>query len=281
MLATAAYYDERVRRQIVIPVVGGAARLFVRGVNDLTLHDAHHLHAGLQRPAGTGMLTVSNHISTMDDPGLLAAIVPLRTLCDPDAMRWGVCAEDVCFRPGSWIERCASTAKVLPVVRGGGVRQPELDGVAAKLQAGQWVHYFPEGSIRQDGKVHRFRRGVGRIVAAVAELGTEEAELGAERSQGAGGPLALRVVPYYHTGADQVQPTSAESTSFFSFPKLGTPIHVIFGAPLDLAPLLALRGRPPYKQRPELLYERIALALEEEVKGLQRELAVRLAAEQT
>jgi hypothetical protein len=139
-LLAAAYYDERVRRQIVIPVVGGAARLFVRGVNDLTLHDAHHLHAGLQRPAGTGMLTVSNHISTMDDPGLLAAIVPLRTLCDPDEMRWGVCAEDVCFRPGSWIERCASTAKVLPVVRGGGVRQPELDGVAAKLQAGQWVH---------------------------------------------------------------------------------------------------------------------------------------------
>ena len=73
--------------------------------------------------------------------------------------------------------------------------------------------------------MHRFRRGVGRIVAAVAE------------------PHALRVVPYYHTGAEQVQPTSAESTSFFSYPKLGTPIHVIFGAPLDLAPLLALRER--------------------------------------
>ena len=53
--------------------------------------------------------------------------------------------------------------------------------------------------------MHRFRRGVGRIVAAVAELSTKEAEREAERSQGAGGPLALRVVPYYHTGADQVQ----------------------------------------------------------------------------
>lgn len=140
LLAAAAYYDERVRRRIVIPVVGGTARLFVRGVNNLTLHDEHHLHAGLQRPAGTGMLTVSNHISTMDDPGLLASIVPLRTLCDPEAMRWGVCAEDVCFKPGSWIERCASTAKVLPVVRGGGAQQPELDKVASKLIAGQWVH---------------------------------------------------------------------------------------------------------------------------------------------
>ena len=142
-VAAAAYYDERIRRRIVIPVVGGTARLFVRGANNLTLHDEHHLREGLGRPAGTAMLSVSNHISTMDDPGLLAAIVPLRTLCDPDAMRWGVCAEDVCFRPGSWIERCASTAKVLPVVRGGGVRQPELDGVAAKLQAGQWVHCAP------------------------------------------------------------------------------------------------------------------------------------------
>ena len=51
--------------------------------------------------------------------------------------------------------------------------------------------------------------------------------------------------------------------------------------PLLRKQLLALRGRPPYKQRPELLYERIALALEEEVKGLQAELARRLGAEQT
>jgi len=76
--------------------------------------------------------------------------------------------------------------------------------------------------------VHRFRRGVGRIIAAVAELSGKDAELqaelqaersqggaGAERSQdgagadGAAGaePQALRVVPYYHTGADQVPPS--------------------------------------------------------------------------
>ena len=102
---------------------------------------------------------------------------------------------------------------------------------------------FPEGSIRQDGKVHRFRRGVGRIVAAVAELGggeeeqqQEEQQAGrgaagrgaadraaearaehaaqAVRAAGAarpgaaagGGGRALRVVPYYHTGADQAPP---------------------------------------------------------------------------
>ena len=82
-----AYYDERLRRQLVIPVVGGTARLFVRGANKLTVHDVHHLHDGLQRPAGVGMLSVSNHISTMDDPGLLSSIVPLGVLANPGRMR--------------------------------------------------------------------------------------------------------------------------------------------------------------------------------------------------
>ena len=78
--------------------------------------------------------------------------------------------------------------------------------------------------------MHRFRRGVGRIIAAVAELSGKEAELQAERSQGGAGggaersqggtgaggaepqAQALRVVPYYHTGADQVQPSPLLAT---------------------------------------------------------------------
>lgn len=220
-VAAAAYYDERVRRRIVIPVVGGTARVFVRGANNLTLHDEHHLHEALRRPAGTAMLSVSNHISTMDDPGMLAAIVPLGTLLDPDAMRWGVCASDVCFKPGSWIQRCASTAKVMPVRRGGGVWQAELDAIVAKLRAGDWVHYFPEGTIRQDGRIRMFRRGVGRLVAAVPE------------------PGALVVLPFYHVGADKVQPTTQTAASVFSAPNLGTPIHVIFGACATEAPFAA------------------------------------------
>ena len=102
---------------------------------------------------------------------------------------------------------------------------------------------------------------MGKLVAAVPE------------------PASLVVLPYYHTGADVVQPTTRTSTSVFSLPKLGTPIHVIFGPPLDLSPLLARRGEPPFDARPELLYEAIASALEEEVKRLQRELRRRLAAE--
>ena len=210
LLATAAYYDERLRRQIVIPVVGGAARLFVRAGNDLTLHDAHHLHAGLQRPAGTGMLTVSNHISTMDDPGLLAAIVPLSTLCDPDAMRWGVCAEDVCFRPGSWIERCASAAKVLPVARGGGVRQPQLECVAAKLQAGQWVHCAPPTS-NPPSPARRLARRQARRLPTWPPRGTPVTRLPASRGMVMCTPR--RVLPHCPYPPPSTLPTDPDPDS--------------------------------------------------------------------
>ena len=176
-------------------------------------------------------------------------------------MRWGVCAHDVCFRPGSLLQRWADSAQVLPVRRGGGVWQLELESVIAKLRGGGWVHYFPEGTIRQDGAVRQFRRGVGRLVAAIRE------------------PADLRVQPFYHTGCEVLQPTTPTSQSIFSRPNLGTHIHVIFGPPLDLSPLLALRGEPPFDKRPELLYEMIAHTLEEEVRRLKHELDRRIGQE--
>ena len=258
--AAAAYYDEEVRRSLAIGVIGSACRLLIRGANKLTLHDAHHFEESLRRPAGTALLSVSNHIATVDDPHLLASIVPLSTLLLHGAseMRWGVCGDDVCFRPGTWLCRFADAAKVLPVRRGAGVWQPELDAIIEKLRSGGWVHYFPEGKIRQDGRVHPFRRGVGRLVASIDE------------------PDRLQVLPFYHTGTDKLQPTTPTSTSLFSAPNLGTEIHVIFGAPVDLGALLALRTRPPFDKRPELLFEVIAHTLEEEVRTLRTRLHKRL-----
>ena len=257
--ATAAYFDPDVRRTLAIGSVGSVSRLFIRGANRLTLHDEHHLHRSLKRPAGKGLLSVSNHIATVDDPHLLASIVPMRTLLHgASEMRWGVCGDDVCFRPGTWLCRFADAAKVLPIRRGCGIWQPELDTIIEKLRAGGWVHYFPEGKIRQDGRVHPFRRGVGRLVAAIDE------------------PEDLQVLPFYHTGTDTLQPTTPTSTQLFTPPNLGTEIHVIFGAPVDLGKILALRSSPPFDRRPELLFEIIAHTLEEEVRTLRGRLHERL-----
>ena len=159
------------------------------------------------------------------------------------------------------LKKWAEASKALPIVRGGGIWQKELDTIIAKLQQGDWVHYFPEGKIRQDGRIHPFRRGVGRLVASVEE------------------PQRLQVLPFYHVGLDRVQPTTPGSTSILSRPQLGTHIHVIFGEPVDLSHLLQLRGEPPFDQQPTLLYEVIAHTLEEEVRALRTELHRRLGGE--
>ena len=256
----AQYGDEDARRSLTISAVGTLCRLFLRGLYDFTVHDGHHLDQALARPKGTALLSVSNHVATIDDPHVLSSIVPYRTLLHgASEMRWGVCASDVCFRPGSQISRLTSYAKVLPIQRQGGIWQRELDAIIQKLREGGWVHYFPEGKIRQDGRIHPFRRGVGRIAASVGE-----------------GDETLQVLPFYHTGADKIQPTTPSSSTIFTLPTLGHEVHVIFGAPVDLSRLLALRTQPPFDRRPELLYEVIAHTLEEEVRALRDELHRRL-----
>ena len=76
--AAAAYFgSDETRRSLAIASVGSFCRLIIRGTNNLQLHDAHHLEQSLQRPAGTALLSVSNHIATVDDPHLLSSIVPL------------------------------------------------------------------------------------------------------------------------------------------------------------------------------------------------------------
>lgn len=252
----AAAYDDDARRALAIGSIGTLCRIFMRQTNSLTVHDQHHFDAALARPDGTGLLSVSNHNATIDDPHLLSSIVPYSALLwrAGREMRWGVCARDVCFRPGSVLERWADSAKVLPIERHGGVWQPDLDTIIGKLCHGAWVHYFPEGKIRQDGRIHPFRRGVGRLVAGVDD------------------PGALQVLPFYHMGCDAIQPTTPSSKTLFTWPTFGTEVHVIFGAPVDLSRLLALRSTPPFDKRPELLFEVIAHTLEEEVRALRSEL---------
>jgi len=125
--AVASYYDDDTRRAVTIATVGPVCRLFVRGLNRLHIHDIHYLEISLERQPGTGLLSISNHIATIDDPHLLAAVVPPRLLLRGSTeMRWGVCAADVCFKEGSFLAKCADAAKVLPVRRGAGVFQKEV-----------------------------------------------------------------------------------------------------------------------------------------------------------
>lgn len=50
------------------------------------------------RPKGVPLLTVSNHCSPLDDPGVLVGMLPARVTVRPELMRWTICAQEICFK---------------------------------------------------------------------------------------------------------------------------------------------------------------------------------------
>jgi len=73
--------------------LNGFSRVETHGMDKfLQLLDERQDVAGRQR----GLLTVSNHISVMDDP-ILWGTLPLSYLFNPDNFRWGLGSYDLCF----------------------------------------------------------------------------------------------------------------------------------------------------------------------------------------
>ncbi|KAI9248625.1 Phospholipid/glycerol acyltransferase, partial [Sporodiniella umbellata] len=109
-----------------------------------------------------GVITVSNHKSTLDDP-FLWGVLPIRTLFTPTQMRWVMGAADICYTSGlkSYFFAFGQT---IPTIRGGGIYQPGVDYAIHILNQGAWVHMYPEAKVNQTDKMIRFKWGVGRLV---------------------------------------------------------------------------------------------------------------------
>lgn len=178
--------------------------------------------AVLRRAPGQGLLSVSNHVGALDDPLVLAAVIPAAVLTRPEAMRWTMCAADRCFL-NPLADAFFRSGKVLPLTRGRGLEQPGLAAAEARLAEGQWVHIFPEGTRSQTGVMGPVRVGVGRLYAAA---------LAEARRASPAAPAPL-VLPFVHTGMADVNPRGTARLG------VGQDVRVLVGEPLDLSPLVA------------------------------------------
>lgn len=234
-------------------------RTWMLALNRIDLHDAEKMHdAVLRRSAGRGLVTVCNHCSVLDDPGLLCAgILPLRAFVAPSLMRWGLCAERVCFERGSLAQTFFGACRGLPISRFGGINQPTMRACAELVRHGEHLHIFPEGRIYQDPYVPRdeqgcwttssgrsgapfaklgpLRRGVGKVVAdaTVARrrcVGSSDSDGEVRRAQT---PL---IVPFFHLGMEGMAPVGEDRQSR----TLRWGAHVIakVGDPIDVDDLI-------------------------------------------
>lgn len=172
-----------------------------------------------QREDGRGIITVSNHISTLDDPTVWG-MLPLRYFLNSRTTRWVLGASDVMFT-SPVLSEFFRQGQVIETFRGQGVFQPAVDLAIEKVNQGDWLHLYGEGKVNQDiregtpeerAKLLRFKWGVGRIIMEAKKP-----------------PI---VIPIWLTGFNNLMPEGRPFPNKY-FPRPNTDLSITIGKPVS------------------------------------------------
>nr|GLL37326.1 tafazzin isoform X1 [Ipomoea trifida] len=244
----------RMLQAVAVPLLGNVCHVFMHGLNQVQIYGAEKLHqAVLNRPGDKPLITVSNHVASMDDPLVIAALLPPSVIFDAQTLRWTLCATDRCFKNPATTAFFKSV-KVLPVSRGDGIYQKGMDMAISKLNRGGWVHIFPEGSRSRDGgkTMGSAKRGIGRLILDADCI-----------------PI---VVPFVHTGMQEIMPIGAK------FPRIGKTVTVLVGDPIEFDDLIAAEGEQNISRGK--LYDAVSARIGDRLEKLKAQVD-RLAAKQS
>ncbi|XP_021891096.1 N-acylphosphatidylethanolamine synthase [Carica papaya] len=172
-------------RKMVFMAVGAFAKLVATFLNTTSVHNAHNLISLVQsRPPGVPLITVSNHMSTLDDP-VMWGFKGFPTL-DADLGRWVLAAEDICFK-NALLSYFFRLGKCIPISRGGGIYQDHMNEALERLSDGAWLHTFPEGKVsQQDVPIRRLKWGTASLIVRA--------------------PVTPIVLPIIHRGFEKIMP---------------------------------------------------------------------------
>ncbi|KAL5980172.1 hypothetical protein ACLOJK_036639 [Asimina triloba] len=201
-------------RKLVFLAVAAFAKAFASLLNSTSVYNSHTLLRLVRsRPPGTPLITVSNHMSTLDDP-LLWGFKGFPS-ADARLARWVLAAEDICFE-NAVLTYFFRLGKCIPITRGGGIYQEHMNEALDRLSEGGWeqLHTFPEGKVSQDNApIGRLKWGTASLIARA--------------------PISPIVLPIAHCGFEKVMPEK----SFFGrrppFPLCKKDIRIIIGEPIE------------------------------------------------
>ncbi|KAK3302383.1 uncharacterized protein B0T15DRAFT_542789 [Chaetomium strumarium] len=243
----------RLKSAMIMGMTGVISRCFLYGFNKvevtglsrfLDLLDSRKDPAKRER----GLLTVSNHISVLDDP-VVWGLLPLSYAFDPSNLRWTLGAADICFK-NKLFSTFFTHGQVLPCHRlkhspFGGPFQPVVREAIRLLSTPpssalppahltystngedthisplayplhrrfSWVHVFPEGCVHQHAStdLRYFKWGLARLILE--------------------SDPAPDVLPMFIDGTQRCMPEDRGFPRFL--PRIGKTVRVAFGEVLD------------------------------------------------
>ena len=200
-----------------------------------------------------GLLTISNHCSIMDDPGIWAGTLPLQKLT-LNNMRNIVMVEESYYQLGRLSASILHGLNCLPIRRDDvrGLQSPQLyelqkrlNGISSKRE---WCHIMVEGRIYQPS---RFELPHGNSLPQLGQFRLDAAKLIATSP-----PSKTVVLPIYHWGmhnifpetlpegtytmskSEFVKPTRIPGKTKLQFPGWGKRIDVYVGDPIDFTDIV-------------------------------------------
>ena len=237
-------------RQAVLSAVALFSKFILDVVNTTTAtnRDAFERAISTRNP-DRGLITVCNHVSTFDDPGMLSSLIPWSFFASEPrhrGVRWTLCTDEICAK-NKTREDFFLCGKALAIKRGGGVDQPAMRTAAKLVRDGDWVHIFPEGRVSRDGEIGRMRWGLAKLLCDVELSGGKTPD----------------ILPFVHSGMNQVKAYGKWGLG------VGKRVHVTVGEPLDVSDLTAKcrRCEKNAKAR-DALYASIMARVEESLRDL-------------
>lgn len=192
--------------------VGTFAKAVAILLNSTSVHNADTLLRLVRsRPPGVPLITVSNHMSTLDDP-VMWGFKGFPT-CDANLQRWVLAAEDICFK-NSVYSYFFRLGKCIPITRGGGIYQEHMSEALDRLSTGEWLHTFPQGKVHQeDEPIRRLKWGTASLIARA--------------------PVTPIVLPIIHHGFEKVMPEKYIFGRRPLFPLWNRDIKITVGEPIQ------------------------------------------------
>ncbi|KAF5307526.1 hypothetical protein FQR65_LT06881 [Abscondita terminalis] len=197
---------------LTIACVGIFSKILIHWLNKSKIHNRQYMSYALEnRPKNVPLITVSNHHSCFDDPGIWGTL-DIKHLLSRSVMRWSLAANDICFTCTSH-SYFFKLGKCVPVIRGDGVYQEAVDFCLERLSNGEWVHIFPEGKVNLTKEDMRLKWGVGRMIFE--------------------SPVTPIVIPIWHIGMDDVLPNYPPYMV-----RIGKNLTFNYGEPIDFSDII-------------------------------------------
>ncbi|QDZ22237.1 tafazzin [Chloropicon primus] len=231
--------DSSLLRYVLLKAVGRFCQFWSSAMmNSCEISGREIMHkAILGREEGQALITVSNHVSAIDDPFVTSLLVPEEALkpMESNRVRWVMCATDRCFK-SKLSSAFFKAVQVLPVERGSGLNQTSMKVASKLMSKGGWIHVFPEGTRSTTGEMLKMKPGVGQLVVnTVKELKGGRCCGDAAMAEDTEALVASKspvIVPYYHQGMGELMGKGMK------FPSVGTDLDVLVGEPIEIGDLV-------------------------------------------